>query len=200
MKFRDMEKGAAAERPVGIPCFDKKGEPAELASIVAPLEGDDETLALAFAIAHASRNGVKDPKEGDPLYDVGYQAQIVASAYRDPDVGSPGQRPPTFEGGAPEVLAGLTRETITFLYAQFEDWADTCSPTRRKLSDDELMKAIRMIAAEGDDGLRFFARCGPALRWSLLRTTARQLVASLEAKSSYGTASDATPTETPKSS
>lgn len=194
--FAQVEQGALAERPIGIPCIGRDGKPIELKSLVVPLVGEEDSTAIAFGRKHAVRGGVADPTPLDPLFDLGHQAAIVALAFKDPDSGEAGKREPTF-ASADEVLGGLTRETITFLFSQFQAWADECSPTRRSMSVAEILAGIRLIAEEGDDGQRFFAACGPSMRWSLVHSMAKQLVSLLETKSPSGSSSpttDTTPT------
>jgi hypothetical protein len=52
------------------------------------------------------------------------------------------------------------------------------------MNADELMAKVREVAGSMDEGP--FLRMSPATRWLFMRTTAIQLLASLEAKSAPG--------------
>lgn len=192
-----MNKGASAERSAIVPIAGSAGLPC----VVRALVGDEEAECLEYALKYAIARGVKPEQArlGEPLYTLGYAAKLVSITMRDPDTGKVGDREPTFTGaskrkdgtpyGTPidEVLGELQRETIMYLFRIAEEWCDVVSPTRRKMSDAEMITGIRELAKEGDDGLRFFDACGPALRLSYMRSMARQLLDLLEPKSGAST-------------
>jgi hypothetical protein len=183
MKYALAIQGKKAERRFRIPLgIDPDGNPIHLETCLVPVAADEEGVALEFANRYAKEKGIASPKYGDPLFDLAYQASVIAICARDPDVGVPGSRPPSF-ASSDEVLGALHRETLAYVYAAADDWCDQCSPLRRKMSDNDLLAGVKLLAKEGDDGDRFFDACGPALRRALVRFMARQLVTLLEPSS-----------------
>ena len=184
MKYALVIQGKKAERRFRIPLgTDSDGNPTHLETCLVPVAADEEGAALEFATRYAKEKGIEKPKFLEPLFDLPYQAAIIAICARDPDAGVPGSRPPTF-ANADEVLGALQRETLAYVYAAADDWCDQCSPLRRKMSDQELLAGVKLLAKEeGDDGDRFFDACGPALRRAFVRFMAVQLVSLLEPSS-----------------
>lgn len=179
MKFASVHRGKRAERAVEMLLEDG----ATFKTLVRPLDGNEESLVLERAYAYAKKKGIDSPKEGDPVYDLGFMAEAVAVGCVDPD--SPeNARAPSFEGGVAEVHS-LSREQIAFLYEHLELWQDECSPQRKKLSQHELFEALTRCA-EAEDDLPLL-QWGPALRMNLLRISARLSLNSLAAKLSSGT-------------
>lgn len=204
MKFSLARKGKRAERPCSFPIEGEGGQFQDLACALVPLTGTEETEALRFGREHALVNKA-EPRPGEPLFDLGYQAQVIAIAARDPDEGEPGKRPPTFASGQ-EVLDGLSRETILYVYELADAWCDECSPLSRAKSDAEMFAITRRLSdEEGDKASRFFDGLGPATRKRCALFMARLLWPSLAQKFSSGgtTTSDTTgtpSTPTPPSS
>jgi hypothetical protein len=189
LKYSLLTKGKRAERKLACPYpIEGSTETGMHPCVAIPMSGDEEAECLSFAIKFAKDKGVpvELAKTGQPIFDLGYMAKVVELTVRDPDEGEPGRRPPTFPGGPDEVLGELQRETILYLFKISEEWSDICSPQRRSLSDADMLEGVRRLAAEGDDGLRFFGECGPSLRFSFMRFTARMLWSSLEGKSTPG--------------
>ncbi len=165
-------------------------------SVVFPLNGADHTVGVRpltgrelgdvlgagrlYAVAH----GLKDPKDGDRLYDLGQMANTLALACVDsdaPDV-------PYF-ASADEVLDGLDPDRIVLLYEEQQAWQDECAPRPDKMGGPEFMATVIELAAweSGPDPLR---RLRPTLRASFTHTLAAQFMHSLTLRSSSSSASD----------
>lgn len=188
MKFSEAAKGTRAERVVTVDLARGKHTFA-----IRPLTGNEEAEALAGARDFTKSKGSVDPKPGDPLFELGIAVHTIAIGCVDVD--SPETaRAPYFDGGAPQILGELAREEIAYLYERHAQWQDECSPTVSKLQGGELIaELIRQVEAE-DDGP--FVRLRPAVRWHLLRTTARLCLSSPELRSELGwpVASESSPT------
>lgn len=194
MKFSAVKRGKRAEKPVEIP-LEHEGK---LPSLLVALTDEEDGDAHKFAIEYAKKKGVENPQPSQALYDKGYMAKVLHFALRDPDTGSPGQREPTFTGGAEEIMNGLQRETVLYLFALVETWTDEVAPLRRRLGDADLMEGIRKLAAGGTEADRFLGACGPATRNALLLFSARLAVSSPALSSFFGGSSE--PSGTPESS
>lgn len=177
MKFSGIIKGTRAERDVDLPGFEVDGKPVR--ALMRALNGTEEADVLRAATEFAVRKGAAEPKPGDPLFDLSVMAHTLAIACLDPD-SSP--RVPFFDGGAPQVLDELPRETIVYLYERQETWQSESSPYHRQMSEGELVAKVREVAASRDDGP--FTQLSPGMRWIFARSMASMLLPSLEPKSS----------------
>ncbi|WP_394849701.1 hypothetical protein LZC95_19890 [Pendulispora brunnea] len=162
--FHEGDEGDGAEEP---PC------------IVVPLSAAEDSEVLAFAAEYA-RSNKAEPKEGDPLYDLGIMAKTIALAVRDID-SPPEARTPFFDGGTDQIFELLPRETIVYLFELCQIWQDACSPSVRRLSVEQLVGHITELAEAEDDGP--FVRLSPATRSICMRILARLQVLSLGDKS-----------------
>lgn len=184
VKFSSLQLGARAERTVELPGILHEGKPVSV--LLRPLTGVEESDVLRRGFEFAIQEGNAQPRAGDPLYDLGVMVHTLAIGCLDPESPAEG-RTAFFDGGAPQILKELGRETIHFIYQRHELWQDECSPYVRNMSGTELMNKIEEVAASMDDGP--FLRMSPATRWNFTRTTARLLLDSREAKSAPGEAS-----------
>lgn len=200
MKFSQALKGKRAERKLSFPIPAEGGGTRPLECVCVPLSATEEAEALEYARTFAKKKGVEPElaRSGDPIYDLGYFVKVVLLSIRDPDVGVPGDRPPTFADEA--EVHSLTREMVVYLYTIVEGWCDECSPLQSHLSDAAIVAGMRALAKEGDDGARFFVALGPALQLNFTRILARQLLALLEPSSPPGTPPTTDTTEATTSS
>ncbi len=185
MRFSAILKGTRARRTVTIDGI--ADESGKLVPIdVRALNGIEQGEVLSKARAYAIEKGVKDPKDGEPIYDLGKQVHTLLLACLDSD--SPADAPRPFFATAADVLE-LTRDHRCYLYEHQEAWEDWCAPRPSRLNDTDLLKlATEMCAAdEGDDSP--FLRLRPVLRWTLLRTLALLHLISPRPKSEDGSTS-----------
>lgn len=174
MKFSEVRLGTRAERPI---TFEWHGESCSCAQ--RPLTGEEEGLALSRATDYAKEQRAVEAKPGNPLFDVGYMANVLALSTIDVD--SPAAARELYFKDAAEVLGKLDCELMQFLFARHEAWQQECSPTRAKLPGDQLIATLIRIV-EGEDDLPF-AQLRPGAQLSLLRTTGALLLNSPEARS-----------------
>ena len=172
MKFSDVAKGIAAERPVEIQLRGKLCRP-----LVRPLSNDEETDVVAFAIKFAKGKGAP-AEEGNAVYDSGLMCQTIALAYLDPE-SDPKARESFFAG--PDEIRTLDTETIALLYEHQELWQRETSPSKRHVGAGDLMEMVRTLGEDEQDPLARlddFLRLSPPTRWSLVRFMAALLVSS----------------------
>jgi hypothetical protein len=146
------------------------------------LTGLEEAAVLAKARGFAKERGVDDPRDGNPIYDLGQWVHTLAVACIDPE--SPEEAPrPFFEGGADQILASelLGRDVIAYLYEHQQSWQDEVSPRARTIGAAELVAHVVEVASTEDPTP--FLRLVPALRWSLHRSMALALLTSPTLKS-----------------
>lgn len=175
MKFSEVKQGTRSERPVTL---EHRGVTHRFA--LRPMTGDEEGLALSRATAYAQGQHAIEAKPGNPLFDLGYMANVLAITSVDED-SPPEARQPYFDGGASQILAELGSEDIAYLHARQELFQQECSPTRSRMSGAELTaELVRIVEAEDD---RPFSRLRPYAQWTLLRTTGALLLNSPEGRS-----------------
>lgn len=174
MKFSQLLKGKRAERGVELPYVDKDGKEQLAPCLLVPLTGLEETEVLRFARDYAKAQGIENPHEGEPLYDLAVMVKSLSIGCLDTD--SPKDaREPFFDGGVDQTLAELGREGIAYLYQRLERWQDDCSPQIRRVSANDLLELTVKLAEAEDDGP--FSRLSPGLQWICTRFMARQLLA-----------------------
>ena len=179
-KFSQIANGAAGIDSVEIPMIGVE-KPVKIGLRVLLSDADDDILknARAFAIAQ----GVEDPKDGNPIYDLARARETIALACVDLD--SPAQGERFFENAA-EVRTGLDRDRIAYLYERQQRWQDACSPSRKKMGDSEFVAKIIEIAEAGDDDPRPFDELRPILLESYTRILSREFVILAKLKSLSG--------------
>lgn len=194
MKFSQIIRGTRARKTVTIEGIDTP-EGAPIPIDVRPLNGLEQAETLAKARAFAESRGVKEPRDGEPIYDLGKQVYTLLLACLDHE--SPGDAPRPFFASADEILEGLDRDRRSYLYELQEMWEDECAPRPSSMeSKDFLAWCMEVCSApEGDDGP--FVRLRPVLRWSCVRTLAAIHVLSQTHKSESGSRSEnGSPTNT----
>lgn len=155
--------------------------------------GVDDAAIFAEARAFAKARGVAEPKDGDPLYDLGLAVHTLAIACVDPDSLTEAPRV-FFDGGASQILEHLDRDRILYLYETLTAWQSTFSPRQQSQSWPEYVASVYVLASEEADADDPFAKWSPALRASWARTTARLLLASHALKSHSGTPTESSTT------
>jgi hypothetical protein len=195
--FGQIAKGKRARRALEFPLLGgtTDGEPPLLKVDVVVLTALEEAAVLAKARAFAKERGVDEPKDGNPIYDLGQWIHTLAVACVDSE--SPEDAPrPFFEGGAEQILASelLGRDVIAYLYEHQQSWQDEVSPRARKIGAAELVAHVVEVAASEDPSP--FLRLVPALRWSLHRSMAVALLTSPTLKSLLSSGYDSAGIET----
>lgn len=171
MKFSQLARGTRARQKVTL----EMPEGDALSCDVRPLNGIEEADVLAKARAFAESRGVKEPKDGEPIYELGKQVHTLLLACLDAESATP---VPYF-ASADEVLDGLDRDRRSYLYQLQQSWEDQCAPRPSRMSEQDFVQKCMDIcaAAEGDDGP--FVMLRPVSQWSLVRTLASLHVISL---------------------
>ena len=154
-----------------------------------PLDGGEYMQTLRYAREYAVRNGVKDPKPEDPLYQLGLALKTIELSCVDTD--SPAERRTSFfSGGPPEIEAALGRDEIGFLFEVAELHQSECSPVKDLSADQMFTAMVKLVEEEAAGSTDFFLSLSPATRLRLLRISARLALSSLGDKSSTSSLSD----------
>lgn len=176
MRFSQAQLGIRAERPIE---FEIRGAPCSFA--IRPLSGSEEASVLSRATEYAKAKGADKAEPGNAIFDLALMMNSLAVACVDTD-SPPEARTPFWDGGASQVESNLDTEQITFLYARYELWQSECSPSRGKVSSEELVKLLVEMA--GSDGnYDFLARMRLGTLASCLHITAQLLLGSPEGRS-----------------
>jgi hypothetical protein len=202
-KFSTVIQGIRARKSIKLPLPGAHVD-AETGQWVGPtvdldvraLRDDEHTDVLAFALQFARKNGLEEPGDGDPLYEKGRMLKTLALACVDTD--SPKDDPkPFFDGivdgqdvGAVAQIQKseiMTPEVTAYLFMQQELLQDEVNPLLKTMTPVEFMAAA-IKTAGGDQS--FFVNSRPGMRWSFLRTSVRQLLASQNLSSSFSTSSE----------
>lgn len=177
-KFSQIALGIRALKPVEIPLQD--GVVATCS--VRPLLGYEEAKILADARAYAKARGVDDPRDGNPIYELGVWVHTIVHGCVDSDDASA----PFFDGGADQILDRLDRDRIALLFEQQQTWQDECSPRQRSMSWEEYKATVVALAMSGDDADIPFVLSRPVLRASFMRSMAKALVTLADPNSPFG--------------
>lgn len=181
-RFRDIVRGARARETVTFSV-----DETETRLDLRVLSADEESEALSRARARAMAKGLVDPKAGEPIYDIAVMAETLFSAAR-----VVGGEEPFFDTSAD--VSSLDRDTIQYLYQAHSLFTDRCSPRLMKMSPEEFVAGIAVLAGEDSESIRFFERLGSGMQWIYTRTLARQAVISQTLRSESGSTSAATGT------
>jgi hypothetical protein len=155
------------------------------------LSGEEEAAVLDRARKFAIERGVEKPRDGDPIYDLAVMVETLSLACVDTD--SPTDAPALFFEDARQILDGLDRERIVFLYTVWETWQEACSPQAKTLPPDEFYDII-VRAADSEDPTDPFCRLRPGMQWICFRTMANLLLSLLPLKSLRSSLSEAATT------
>lgn len=178
-RFAFIAKGTRAVKSVTFP-FAGENQTVGVRPLTGRELGDVLGAGREYAIAH----GLKDPKDGDRLYELGQMAHTLALACVDVDV----PESPYFTS-AEEVLDGLDPDRIVLLYEEQQAWQDECAPRADKMSGTEFMAKVIEVAGweSGPDPLLLLR---PTLRANFTHTLAKQFINSLTLRSSSSSISD----------
>lgn len=182
-RFSQIAKGTRARKTFDfVHTSPTEGSPHNSVPVdVRPLSTAEEVEALSAARAYAVEQGLAEPKEGQPVYDLAVQAHVVRLACVDHE--SPADRPAPFFDTIEQVLS-LDRDRLALLYEAQVAWQEQCSPRRTTLSPTEYAVLVYQLAEEETPGADpFFEKLPRATLVSLLRTMARQLVSSPQPRS-----------------
>lgn len=187
MRFSEIIKGTRQYKQIELPPY--IGQPPDqpnLTCCIRALNGLEEELALGAAVKRAKEQGAAKPEPGDPIYDLALMVEVIALACCDPD--SPAAtREPFFDGGPNQVRQYFGREATTLIYEIQQQYQDEVAPTYKRLGPIEYYGGLTTLGGEDEERARsFFVRCSPGLRWSYMRTSAVQLLTSLQPSSPSG--------------
>jgi hypothetical protein len=183
-------KTEADAAPVPGPAPSVAPEPPTLVDLIV-LTGEEEAEVCAKARAFAIARGVSDPKQGEPLYDLGAMVYTLLLSVIDHD--SPEGGDVRFFESAEQILKHLDRERIAFLFTLQEVWQDECAPLRKDFSESSLYHWVFELA-DSEDPQVPFGRLRPSTLWIYMRTLARLLISSPELRSQLGPSSSVSST------
>lgn len=185
MRFSQVEKGRRAREAVEFDTLDGQ----RCAAAFRPIDGDLEAEVLKRAQEFSLANGLKDPKPGHPIYELGYEVATLVLAMVD---AVDAQQPLVlfWDGGEEQLRRALDRDRIALLFERHARFQDTVSPRKHTLSGEAyILKVFEIATAEGDDDGPF-VNLRPGLLKSCMRTMASQLVSSWTARSQDGSSSE----------
>lgn len=184
MKFAKLVKGLADVRPVELVL--PGADPFQIGQ--RPLTAWEETEVIEKARSFAKSKGVDKPTDDDPLYVMGVWANTLLLACQCLDGDDKGQ---PFFGSVEEILNGLDRDRISYLYEMQQRIQEDHGCRKERLTPDEMMAAVHDIVTKevGDPSLPFW-KWGPSLRASFMHFLACQLFLSRLDKSPSGSTSE----------
>lgn len=182
-RFKQIAKGIANVKTISLP-FEGKDEAVGVRMMTGAELGDSLEGARAYATSH----GLKDPKPGDELYDLGLMVHTLFIACVDPTEEGP-TRTPYFES-VDEILAHLDPDRIALLYEEQQAWQDECSPRPSKIGGDDFFTMVLRLAGWESGQPDPLLRWRPTLRAIFTRTLASQFMSSLTNKSGSSSPSD----------
>lgn len=220
MRLRDLQKGTRAVKRVKLPLVNR---PSSLTPDVPELmtqraldanraiEAGDKPMPdevwvgvrvltaseLAEVYAKASefaRSKGAEPRETDPIYNLGVNVYLCAIACVDPDSDANDPMPFFGERGdlgsaALELFASphIGREGLQYLAAAQQLWQDVCSPSAMRMSPRDMVEAVRKIGGDDQEvAFETFLALRPGTQWACFRFTAAQLLI-LQTASLFGT-------------
>ena len=184
MKLELAKLGKRAEKPMELRI---RGVDHKFA--LRPLDAGEYRTTLRYAREFAQREGVKEPKPQDPLYELGLAHKTVELSCIDTD--SPADRRTSFFGGGPaEIEAALGREELAYLFEAAELHQSECSPVKNLTPGEMFTAMVKLVEEEAAGSTDFFLSLSPATRLRLLRTSARLALNSLKDRSSTSSLSD----------
>lgn len=138
------------------------------------LRGDEQLDVLEKARALAVQRHA-EPKDGDPIYDLGRALYTLELACVDPDATDPDAPEARFFDSADQILKSehIGRDGIAYLYECQELWQDECSPQALKLSPERFEQLVDEVA--GSATLDPLVRLRPGTRAIFTRTLAALL-------------------------
>jgi len=183
-RYGQIKKGVRARKRIELPMMDGS----VVACDVVPLLSSGDAEILAGARAFAIARGVAEPKDGEPLYELGRWVHTIALGCVDPD--SPAHAPqPFFDGGVEQILDpkdGLDRDRIALLYVEQELWQDQCAPSPKGMGAGEFLAQVLAHAGVPEGADLPLRRWRPVMQQSFVHTMARQLASLLQLKSLIG--------------
>ncbi len=140
---------------------------------VKPLPAWDETYVRESAAKFAKERGGSASND-DHIYVMGIWVHTLLLACVSTDAEDKGL--PFFES-AEEILRGLDRDRIAYLYEQQQYVQEDAGARKDRMTQDEMVQTIMKLAkAEGvDDVHLFFSGLGPTVRATLVRFMANLL-------------------------
>jgi hypothetical protein len=180
-RFNSILKGTLARKPITVPMWGG----ATFTCDVVPLLGGVEAEVLKAAREFAQKRGIAEPRNGDPIYELGIWVHTLLHACKDHE--TPAEAPAPFFESADEILDHLDRDRIALLFEAQQSWQDHCAPRPRSMDTAEYFKAVidHAIAPEDAEELPF-ERFAPILRRGFVHFMARQLYASLQLNVLHG--------------
>lgn len=184
MKFAAIKKGAADVRPVELTL--PWGETVRVG--VRPLAAWDDTSVYEKALAFAKARGVEAPTDEDPVYVMGIWVHTLLASvtvFEGDDKGEP------FFGDVDEILKGLDRDRISYLYEQQQRVQEEHGMRQERMTEAQFLAAVHeCVRKEEDDPTFPLWRWGPTMRVTFLRRMAVLLWNSPQDKLRFGASSE----------
>ena len=180
MKFAALKKGTADVRPVELTL--PWGETVRVG--VRPLPGWDDTAIFEKARAFAKARGVNAPSDEDPVYVMGiwvHTLLVACVVFEGDDKGEP------FFADVDEILKGLDRDRISYLYEQQQRVQEDHGMRAERMTEAQFLAAVyECVQKEVDDSSFPFWKWGPTLRATFTQRLARLLWNSPKGKLLHG--------------
>lgn len=205
-RFEQILRGQKARKTIEFPApLGATPDQGEVLVDLVVLNGHEEAEAIAAARAYAKKNGVEEPREGDPHFDLGLMVHTLVRAcveHAEPGFSSfeyffamePGSK--DFAAMAALVLDGMDRERITYVYQLHQVWQEECSPWGKGDTEDQIVAKLQSLRGVGDPSLPF-KLWRPATVGSLLLSLVNRLSHLLPDRSEPGSSSgSSSPTAT----
>jgi hypothetical protein len=183
MKFAAIKKGTADVRPIELTL--PWGETIRVG--VRPLPGWDDTAVFEKARAFAKARGVEKPTDEDPVYVMGIWVHTLLASITVFDSDEKGE---PFFADVDEILKGLDRDRISYLYEQQQRVQEEHGMRADRMTEEQFLAAVHeCVRKEADDPSFPFWKWGPTLRVTFMRRLAVLLWNSHLDKSLFGASS-----------
>jgi hypothetical protein len=165
VKFSAVLAGKRNEEPASFRFYGT-----EVATLLVPLSDGEELEAEGEALRLAKAKGADG---GSSVYGRFHRAAVLVAGCKDPD-SSPEKRTPTFDGGIPQVLSMDPDETA-MLFERHQLMQEMVSPSRRRMSVNELFALAKKLVEEDERDPFAFARFSRVTQLTLVRFMASLL-------------------------
>lgn len=178
-RLRDMAKGDLAYCPKSLPLLD--GQKLDIAISILPF--GEEGRALAAAREYAIKQGVADPKKGEPLYERAIALQTIFLSCFDPD--QLPNRVRTFES-IKEIEDVLDHDRVAMVFQWQRSWQKAIAPSPKGMTASDYIKMVVQTAeAEEEEEVPLFS-LPPKQQAALWRFTCALSLSLLQLRSPSG--------------
>lgn len=178
-RLRDMAKGDHAYCHKILPLLNDQ----QLPIAIGILPFGEEGRALAAAREYAKKQGVEDPKSGNPLYERAIALHTVFLSCFDPDVLP--NRVRTFET-IQEIEDTLDHDRVAMLFQWQRTWQKEIAPSPKGMTPQEYLKMVVQTAEAEEDEEIPLSFLPPKQQTALWRFTCALCMSLLQLRSPSG--------------